>query len=98
MTRLDELGVPPLINAAGAYTMYGGSRLAPGVREAMAEPGDVFVELNLLQDRVGARIAELTGNEACFVASGAAAGVAIAVAACVAGVDPAAIDGFPVGG
>src|SRR5688500_2510421 len=98
MSRLGELGVPPLINAAGAYTMSGGSRLAPGVREAMAEPGDQFVDLHLLQQRVGARIAELTGNEACFVASGAAAGVAIAVAACIAGTDPAAIDAFPVRG
>jgi L-seryl-tRNA(Ser) seleniumtransferase len=98
MSRLQALGVPPLINAAGAYTMFGGSRLAPGVPEAMAEAGNVFLDLDLLQRRVGARIAELTGNEACFVSSGAAAGVAIAVAACVAGTDPAAIGAFPVRG
>ena len=98
MGHLGDLDVQPLINAAGAYTMFGGSRLAPGVREAMAEAADVFVELDLLQRRVGARIAELTGNEACFVASGAAAGVAIAVAACVAGTDPTAVDGFPIHG
>jgi L-seryl-tRNA(Ser) seleniumtransferase len=98
MASLDELGVRPLINAAGAYTMYGGSRLAPGVAEAMVSAGDSFVELEPLQRRVGARIAELTGNEACYVATGAAAGVAIAVAACVAGVDPIAVDGFPIRG
>jgi len=96
MSRLADLGISPLINAAGAYTMFGGSRLAPGVREAMAEPADVFIDLDRLQRRVGARIAQLTGNEACFVASGAAAGVAIAVAACVAGMNPEAIDAFPV--
>ena len=96
MNRLHDLGVPPLINAAGAYTMFGGSRLAPGVREAMAEAAHTFLDLDLLQRRVGERIAALTGNEACFVSSGAAAGVAIAVAACVAGTDPAAIDAFPV--
>src|SRR5687768_8821861 len=78
--------------------MYGGSRLAPGVQAAMAEPADAFVDLEALQRRVGARIAELTRNEACFVASGAAAGVAIAVAACIAGTDDALIDGFPVPG
>ncbi|MDQ5850726.1 MAG: aminotransferase class V-fold PLP-dependent enzyme, partial [Chloroflexota bacterium] len=48
-----------------------------------------------LQHRVGARIAELTDNPACYVASGAAAGLAIAVAACIAGDDPAAIARFP---
>jgi L-seryl-tRNA(Ser) seleniumtransferase len=64
----------------------------------MASAADVFVELDVLQRRAGARIAELTGNEACFIASGAAAGVAIAVAACIAGTDPRAIDAFPVRG
>ena len=96
MASLDQLGVPAIINAAGAYTMYGGSRLAPGVTEAMAEAANTFVELDVLQAHAGARIAELTGNEACFIASGAAAGVAIAVAACITGLDAAAIDSFPV--
>lgn len=98
MGHLDELGIRPVINAAGAYTMLGGSRLAPGVAAAMADVSDTFLDLDLLQRRVGGRIAELTRNEACFVASGAAAGVAIAIAACVAGTDPGAIDGFPVAG
>ena len=98
MSRLDDLGVPAIINAAGAYTMYGGSRLAPGVREAMGEAAHTFVELDRLQEHAGARIAELTGNEACFIASGAAAGIAIAIAACVAGTNPAAIDAFPLRG
>jgi L-seryl-tRNA(Ser) seleniumtransferase len=40
-----------------------------------------------LQRRVGGRIAELTGNEACYVSSGAAAGIAISVAACIVGAD-----------
>lgn len=98
MASLAELGLRPLINAAGAYTMYGGSRLAPGVAQAMADAADAFVDLDLLQRRVGDRLAELTGNEACFVATGAAAGVAIAIAACVAGTDAAAVDAFPIRG
>jgi L-seryl-tRNA(Ser) seleniumtransferase len=53
-----------------------------------------FVDLNALQERVGARIAELTSNPACYVSSGAAAGLTLAVAACVAGEDPAAIAHF----
>lgn len=97
-SRIADLAVPSVINAAGAYTLLGGSRLAPGVAAAMADVSDTFLDLDLLQRRVGARIAELTWNEACFVASGAAAGVAVAIAACVAGTDPMAIDAFPIAG
>jgi L-seryl-tRNA(Ser) seleniumtransferase len=53
------------------------------------------VDLPELQVAVGARIAQLTRNAACYISSGAAAGIAIAVAACIAGDDPAAIDRFP---
>jgi uncharacterized pyridoxal phosphate-dependent enzyme len=95
MTRLEELGVQPLINAAGTYTVLGGSRLAPPVMAAMAEASDTFLDFDLLAARVGERIAALTGNEAACVTGGAAAGVAIAIAACVAGTNPERILGFP---
>jgi L-seryl-tRNA(Ser) seleniumtransferase len=52
----------------------------------------VFVPLEQLARAVEARLAQLTGNEACHVTSGAAAGIAIAVAACIAGTEPAAIE------
>jgi L-seryl-tRNA(Ser) seleniumtransferase len=61
----------------------------------MAEASTSFVDLPMLQERVGGRIAALTHNEACYVCSGAAAGITIAVAACIAGNDPAAIARFP---
>ena len=51
----------------------------------MAGAAGAFVNLDALQQRVGARIAELTGNPACYVSSGAAAGLTLATAACVAG-------------
>ncbi len=65
------------------------------VLAAMISAASAFVELDVLQQRVGERIAELTDNQACYVSSGAAAGLALAVAACIAGDDPAAIAGFP---
>ena len=98
MSRLSELGITPLINAAGTYTILGGSRLAPPVIAAMAEASDTFLDFELLSKRVGERLAELTGNEAAIVTSGAAAGVAIAIAACVAGTDPDRVAAFPAGG
>lgn len=37
----------------------------------------------------------MTGNEACYVSSGAAAGIVVAVASCIAGTDPALTFAFP---
>jgi uncharacterized pyridoxal phosphate-dependent enzyme len=81
--RYSDLGVRPVINAAATLTRLGGSRMPAPVLDAMRAGADAFVDLLELQDRVGRRIAELTGNEACYVSSGAAAGMAIAIAACM---------------
>jgi uncharacterized pyridoxal phosphate-dependent enzyme len=96
MTGLyDDLGIKPIINASATLTRLGGSRMPPEVIEAMTAAAGSFVDLSLLQERVGARIAELTQNEACYVSSGAAAGIMLAVASCIAGTDPANTFAFP---
>lgn len=83
----STLGVAPVINAAGALSRLGGSLLSEGVRQAMSEAAQQFIDLPLFHDRVGEELAQLTRNEAACVSSGAAAGVLIAVAACIAGDD-----------
>jgi D-glucosaminate-6-phosphate ammonia-lyase len=89
-TRIyDVLGVRPFINAAGTYTKLGGSRMPPVVVEAIVEASRHFVEIDELQARAGARLAELTQNEAAYVTCGAAAALLVATAACVAGNDAA---------
>jgi L-seryl-tRNA(Ser) seleniumtransferase len=95
MTMYDDLGVRRVINASATLTRLGGSRMPPPVVAAMAEAAGAFVQLDELQQRVGARIAEITGNEACYVSSGAAAGLLLATAACIAGTDLAAMARFP---
>src|SRR4051812_25640661 len=90
-----ELGALPVINAAATLTRLGGSRMPPEVVEAMAAAAATFVDLDDLQRRVGARIASLTHNEACYVSSGAAAGMAITVSACITGTDRARIARLP---
>jgi L-seryl-tRNA(Ser) seleniumtransferase len=95
MSVYDELGLPRVINASATLTRLGGSRMPPPVIAAMAAAAESFVDLDQLQERVGARIAELTRNEACYVSSGAAAGIVVAVAACIAGTDPARTFAFP---
>ncbi|MCL2619189.1 MAG: aminotransferase class V-fold PLP-dependent enzyme [Defluviitaleaceae bacterium] len=79
----EELGVSPVINAAGTYTALGGSRMSRQTLAAMAEAAGDFVPMRELQARVHAAIAELTRNESAYVCTGAAAGLYLAVAAAV---------------
>jgi uncharacterized pyridoxal phosphate-dependent enzyme len=95
MITYSDLGIRRVINAAATLTRLGGSRMPAPVIEAMIAAAGSFVDLDALQERVGARIAELTHNPACYVSSGAAAGLTLSVAACIAGDDPAAIARFP---
>ena len=89
------LGVRPLINALSTYTRLGGSIMPPEVVAAMIEAAHTHVNIEELQVAVGKRIAELTHNEAAYVATGAAAGLVLATAVIVAGSDPAKIKQLP---
>lgn len=95
MISYKELGIRPIINAAATLTRLGGSRMPQPVLDAMAAGAQAFVDLPELQARVGARIAQVTRNQACYVSCGAAAGIVLATAACITGDDPLAIAGFP---
>jgi L-seryl-tRNA(Ser) seleniumtransferase len=91
----DELGVKTLINAWGPMTIIGGSRMRPEVLAAMVEAGQAFVDIVELQRKAGQRIADLAGVEACYIAGGCAAGLAIATTACVVGTDRAKMARLP---
>ena len=95
MTGYQDLGVRPVINAAATLTRLGGSRMPPAVVEAMRMGAQSFVDMLELQRRVGERIAQLTNNEACYVSSGAAAGMAISIAGCIAGSDAELVHRLP---
>ena len=95
MSIYDELGIRPLINASATLTRLGGSVMPPEVVQAMVEASKNFVNLDELQRAVGERLAQMTHNEAAYVSTGAAAGLALATAACVAGTDPKAIAQLP---
>jgi L-seryl-tRNA(Ser) seleniumtransferase len=87
MEIYQRLGLRPVINCATTYTRLGGSIMAPPVVQAMADAVGCFVDVFALQEAVGQRLAELTRNEAAYVTNGAAAGLALATAACVTGED-----------
>jgi L-seryl-tRNA(Ser) seleniumtransferase len=56
--------------------------------EVMAEAAGVLVDMAELNEKAGEVIARLTGAEAGFVCSGAAGGLVLQAAACIAGNDP----------
>lgn len=89
------LGVRTVLNARGNATLVGGTLMAPEILEAMAEAGRSFVRIGDLEEAASRRIAEVTGAEAGYVTSGAAAGVALATAAVLAGLDPERMDRLP---
>src|SRR6266498_2653335 len=95
MTLLEELELKPVINAAATLTRLGGSLMPPPVIEAMAEAAEMFVDIPEMQIAVGNKIAKLTNNEAAYVSCGAAAGIVVSVATCIAGTDPELINCFP---
>jgi L-seryl-tRNA(Ser) seleniumtransferase len=88
MDIYDELGVRKVINGLATVTVLGGSLMPPEVLAAMAEAAGHFVEIDELQAKVGQRIAEWTRNEAAYITCGAAAGIVLSTAACMAGIDP----------
>ena len=87
-TVYDDLGVCTVINAAGTLTRLGGSRMPPEVHAAMAAASHSFVRIEDLQLAAGRVIAAATGAEDGYVTTGAAAGLLLGTAACVAGWTP----------
>jgi L-seryl-tRNA(Ser) seleniumtransferase len=77
-----SIGVRPLINCRGTFTVIGGSLELPEVRGAMQAAAQHFVQLDELADAVGKRLAELAGAEYGMVSAGCAAAIAHATAAC----------------
>lgn len=81
MNIYEELGVGTHINATASLTVLGGSLMPPEVLDAMRAAASAFVDIHELQNRIGAQIASLTRNEAAYVTSGCAAGLALATMA-----------------
>ena len=91
----ESIGVRPIINAKGTFTIVSGSQSLPEVKTAMMEASKHFVHIDELMNAVGARIAELTQAESAMVTCGCASALTHATAACVAGGDPEKIQRLP---
>src|SRR5438874_12022693 len=95
MTVYAQFGLEPIINAAGASTRVGGPRMHPAAAAAMAEAARACVPLDRLEGAASTIIADVTGAEAGYVTAGAAAGLTLSAAACLAGLDIGIMDRLP---
>ena len=68
-----SIGVHPVINAKGTFTIISGSQTLPEVKQAMDEASRSYVEMDELMDGVGKELAELTGAEWGIVTAGCCA-------------------------
>src|ERR1700733_2686911 len=90
-----ELGVTPVINAGVTMTFLSGSLMLPEVLEAINSTSHDFANMYELQDKVGAKIAEMLHVEAAMVTSGAACAILLSTAAAITGTDHEKIKQLP---
>lgn len=83
MDCYEKLHIKRIINASEPYTNLGGSLMEKETIEAMAQAAGSCVEYEKLRDAVCEKAAELTGNEAAFITTGASAGLELSAAACM---------------
>ena len=91
----EKIGVPIIINAKGPATRLSGGVMPEEVSKAMQEATQYCIDMTELQTRASEIISEITGAEAGYVTSGAAAGLLLGTAACVAGLDPGKMNRLP---
>ncbi len=90
-----ELGVTKVINAHVTMTFLSGSLMQPEVLEAINSTSHDFADMFDLQDKVGAKIAEMLKVEAAMVTSGAACAILLGTAASITGTDKEKIKLIP---
>lgn len=84
MRIYDELGLDTVINAAGTYTVVGGSVMSEETLKDLSDAARDHVEIPELQKAVQNKIAEMTNNEAAVVCNGAATGLYLCAISAVA--------------
>ncbi len=90
-----RIGVTPLINARGTFTIITGSQSLPEVKQAMLEASKYYVHLDELMPAVGGEIARLMGAPSAIVTTGCEAAIALATVACICGTDPELSQSLP---
>jgi uncharacterized pyridoxal phosphate-dependent enzyme len=90
-----ELGLRAFINAAGTYTAMTASLMPEEVMDAINSSAKEFVMLDEVQDKAGAKIAEMCHAEAAMVTAGCWSAMVLGMAGVLAGKDPKKIAQLP---
>jgi len=90
-----SIGVTPIVNCRGTYTIITGSETLPEVQRAMDAASHAYVHMDELMEAVGQRLADLTKAEWGIVTAGCAAALTHATCACIAGCDPEKMQRLP---
>lgn len=88
-------GLAHLLNASGTETVFGASPVSPEVVAAIAAILPHSVDMAELQAAASRVIARVTGAEAGFVTGCSSAGIVVAAAACMTGLDLGRIERLP---
>jgi L-seryl-tRNA(Ser) seleniumtransferase len=92
---LAELGLRTFINAAGTYTAMTASLMPQEVMDAINSSAKEFVMLNEVQDKVGAKIAEMCHAESAMITAGCWSAMVLGTAGVLTGTDPKKIALLP---
>ena len=95
MSIYEEFGARSIYNLAGTSTRVGGPILSEEVANAMVEASQHSVDMTELQASASDYISKITGSEAAYVTAGASAGLTMAAAAILAGLDPSKMEELP---
>jgi L-seryl-tRNA(Ser) seleniumtransferase len=91
----ERLGLRRIVNVSGTETTKGASPVCPEVVAAVSDLVPHSVDMAELQSVASAKIAGAMGSEAGFVTNCTAAGITIAVAACMTGRNLARVEQLP---
>ncbi|HUX97176.1 MAG TPA: PLP-dependent transferase [Bacteroidales bacterium] len=82
-----ELGIRTFINAAGTYTALSGCIMHEEVVETIRHSSQKYAAINEVQDKVGAKIAELCHAESAMVTAGCWSALVLGTAGVLTGTD-----------
>ncbi len=90
-----HIGVRPVTNCRGTFTIITGSQTIPEVKKAMDEASRSYVQMDELMEAVGKRLAEITQAEWGIVTAGCCAALTHCTAASIAGSNPERMQRLP---
>lgn len=91
----ENIGVRPIINARGTFTILTGSQSLPQVKDAMRKASESYVQMDELMAGVSQKLADLTQAPWGIVTAGCCAALTNFTAAVIAGTNPERMQRLP---